>query len=97
MIYILKFSHPIGNPAKPKGQAGYYIGWCPDDGLEDRLSEHSRGQGAAITRAVVERGFRLELVSTLPGTRDDERKLKRQKNTPRIVRKLMNEVVQWQP
>lgn len=97
MIYILKFSHTIGNPSNPRGQARYYVGWCEDWRLEDRLNEHNTGRGAAITRAVVERGFRLELVATLPGTRDDERKLKRQKNTPRIVRKLMEGGVQWQP
>lgn len=92
MIYILKFSHMIGNRSNPRGQAGYYIGWCEDWRLEERIDDHVAGRGACITRAVVERGYGLELVATLPGTRDDERKLKRQKNTPRIVRKLVGEV-----
>lgn len=85
MIYILEFSQPLGSA---RHQAKYYIGSCRDDLLEDRLNLHRTGQGACITRAAVERGFRLELVATLPGGRKEERKLKQQKNTPRIVRKL---------
>jgi len=84
-IYILEFSQPLGNE---KHRANYYIGWCSEGRLLDRFQEHCAGCGAAITRAVIERGYKLKILYTMTGTRDDERKLKRQKNTPRLVRHL---------
>lgn len=85
MIYILEFSAPLGNA---RHMANYYIGYCEDDRLQDRLKEHRDGRAAAITRACVERGIELVVVATLPGDRSDERRLKRRKNTPRIVRQI---------
>lgn len=82
MVYILQFSQPLGSP---KHQANFYIGYCRDDLLDERLHLHRTGQGAAITRAAVLRGYSLELVATLTGGREEERRLKRQKNCRRIV------------
>lgn len=82
MIYILEFSHPLGNH---KHQARYYLGSCRDDLLQERIQTHRDGRGAAITRAAVERGYRLELVGTLPGGRDEEKRLKRWKKTSQIA------------
>ena len=86
MIYILEFGAPLGNLSTPHGSARYYIGWCEDWRLEERFNEHRNGLGAAITRAAVERGISLSIVVTMPGNRKDERRLKNQKNTPRIVK-----------
>lgn len=80
MIYILEFSEPLHH-------ARYYLGYCDDGRLQQRLAEHLSGQAAAITRAAVRAGIQLEVVVAIPGDRTLERKLKRQKNTPRIVRK----------
>lgn len=86
MIYILKFTQTIGNKSNPRGQARYYVGYCEDDRLDERLAEHRSGHGAAITRVVIEKGYDFEVALTIPGaTRTDERKLKNRKNTPRFV------------
>lgn len=82
MIYVLQFSEPLCH-------AKFYLGYCEDDRLEQRIQEHKSGRGAAITRAAVERGISLSLVLTMEGNRDYERRLKRQKNTPRLVRKAL--------
>lgn len=88
MIYILEFERPIGNLSNPKGQARFYLGYCDDSRLSDRLSEHKAGKGAALTRYAVAAGIGFVVAATLPGTKEDERRLKRQKNTPRIVSRL---------
>lgn len=82
MIYILEFDQPI-NPGRP---ARYYIGWAKDDmTFTARLKHHANGTGSAFCRAAAERGIGFTVVAMMPGSREDERRLKRQKNTPRIV------------
>lgn len=86
MIYILKFERKLGNPNNPRAQAQYYVGYCDDDRLHERLAEHQRGTGAAITRACVERGIGFSVVLTLPGGTDVEAYLKyKYKNTRLLV------------
>ncbi len=98
MIYILEFSAPLGDVNNPRGQARYYIGFCSDDrDLADRLAEHRAGWGAAMCRAANQRGITYQVVATLPGDRAEERRLKRQKNTPRIVRRLKQQGEQHEP
>ncbi len=85
MVYLLRFSRPIGGP---KHYAQFYLGWTPDreGALELRLSWHRRGLGARITRAAVAQGAELELVRTWPGySRKDERCLKNRKNHKRLL------------
>lgn len=82
MVYFLEFSQPLGTA---KHQARYYIGYCADDKLDQRLNDHKTGQGAAITRALLTKGLTFECVATLPGDRTFERKLKNRKNTRRIL------------
>ncbi len=86
MLYLLKFSQPLGSD---KHKAQYYLGWveCHKQ-LEHRLRQHRAGQGAAITRAAVERGYELHLVGTMPGDRKEERRLKSMKNHKRIAVKF---------
>jgi predicted GIY-YIG superfamily endonuclease len=89
MIYILRFERPLGNPRNPRGMAQYYIGWCEEGKLDRRLAAHRAGRGAVITRAAVREGIRFDVIFTMPGSRKDERRLKNQKNTPRLVRRLL--------
>ena len=86
MIYILKFSGKLGNE---KHQAEFYIGYCEEGRVNERLAEHRNGQGAAITRAAVERGFELTIVLTLPGDRKTERRLKNRNNARLIVERAL--------
>lgn len=81
ILYILKFV-PAFHHAK------YYVGWCYPGGLYKRLQAHRTGRGAHITRAAIEQGHRLELIWDHPGTREDERRIKKQKNTPEFVDRL---------
>ncbi|MCS6846537.1 MAG: endonuclease [Anaerolineae bacterium] len=82
MVYLLTFP-AIGSD---KHRASHYIGYCDDDPTE-RLERHRAGQGARITAAAVERHGpdALVLVWALPGTRDDERRMKRQRNHRRFL------------
>lgn len=82
MVYILRFSKPLGNA---KHSAQFYIGYCEPGRLADRLAEHNAGAGAAITRAAVEKGYSLEVIATFKGDRTLERRLKARKATARIV------------
>jgi hypothetical protein len=61
-VYLLHFIRPIGNPGSPHGMAQHYIGWssCP----ERRINAHVECRGAAIMRAVVERGIGFLVVAT---------------------------------
>ena len=92
MIYVLKFEHPLGRPGR-HSQAQFYLGYCEDDRLADRLAEHAAGYGAAITRAAVQRGYRLELVLAIPGDRSEERRLKNWKNHRRVIQRYARESV----
>lgn len=92
MIYVLEFERPLGNPDNPRAQARYYLGWCEDDRLEERFSEHLRGWGAAITRAAVNRRIAFEVVLKLPGDRTEERRLKNYKNTPKLVERYRRQL-----
>lgn len=87
MIYVLQFTEALGNRENPRGQARYYVGYCDDDRFHERMQEHQKGRGAAITRAAVQRGISFHPVLTLPGDRSEERRIKRMKNTPRFVQR----------
>jgi predicted GIY-YIG superfamily endonuclease len=85
MIYILEFDRPLHH-------ARYYIGWTKDEyTLPARLKHHQNGQGAAITRAAAQQGISWRLVWTMEGDKHIERQLKRQKNTPRLVKRFLQD------
>ena len=86
MVYIIEFSPPLGH-------AHFYVGYCADNGLKKRFKQHLTGQGAAICRAAVERGIQLSIIATLPGFRDEERRIKARKNTPKFVQQLKRQGV----
>lgn len=87
VLYFLKFSQAIGSS---RHEAAYYLGWARDDvTLERRIKDHRSGRGAAITKAAVASGARLEVVAVMPGNRDDERRIKNSHNHKRWL--LRNE------
>lgn len=87
MVYLLRFTRPLGDPSRPGCHARYYLGWCPDGpgrslyALFERIAEHRAGRGAAITAAAVAVGAQLQLVRTWPGA-DRARERAMKKNGP---------------
>ena len=81
-VYLIHFDQPIGDLNNPHGQAQHYIGYTDD--LEARLKRHRQGNGAAIMAAVKAAGIDWQLVRVWDGDRGLERKLKAQKNSPRL-------------
>jgi len=79
MLYILEFSTPMHH-------AKYYVGWTKN--LGKCLEHHKKGQGASITRAVIKSGRKLNLVFAATVDRKIESRIKKQKNTPRLVEKI---------
>lgn len=72
-IYLIHFERPYHH-------AKHYIGWSSD--VDARMIAHEVGRGSALMRAVTGAGIKWKVVRTWPGTRDDERRLHRQKNSP---------------
>jgi hypothetical protein len=80
MIYLLRFTFPLGSD---RHEARYYLGYTSRKRIDERLKEHLNGEGAAITRAAVERVAPhvepWEVVWTVRGDRWGERVLKGRK------------------
>lgn len=74
-IYLLHFNTPFKH-------ARHYLGYTPD--LDSRLADHAAGRGARLTQVIAEQGITFQLARTWDGTRADERRLKNQKNAPRL-------------
>src|SRR5690349_21420741 len=85
MLYILEFDKELG-----KGQFGrakFYLGYCDEERLFERIDEHRKGHGAAITRACVQKKIGFHLAATYPGgTRSDERRFKNWKNNRKVLK-----------
>lgn len=77
-IYLLHFTQPIS----PRHTAQHYLGVA--DNLGQRLALHRAGQGARLCAVARERGIAFVLARTWPGDRRAERRLKNQKNAPRL-------------
>ncbi len=73
-VYIIHFEQPLHH-------ACHYIGWT--NNLSKRLAEHRSGTGARLLAAVNAAGIGWQVVKTIPGGRDLEAKIKRQKHGPR--------------
>jgi hypothetical protein len=76
MIYLLHFERPVS------GHARHYMGWCRDSltDLRTRLREHRTGNGhtgSVLTHAAHQQGIEFWLVRTWPGSRAEERRMKR--------------------
>lgn len=65
---------------RPYRHARHYLGWAAD--VERRLAEHRAGRGSPLLRAAAAAGIEFQVVRTWPGTRFEERRLHRFKNTP---------------
>jgi predicted GIY-YIG superfamily endonuclease len=73
--YLLHFTAPYKH-------ARHYLGTTKD--LFTRIQLHKAGKGARLTQVVRENGIDFYLVRTWDGGRQTERRLKRQKNSPRL-------------
>ena len=91
IVYVIRLREPIGDRKKPHGWAQYYCGWCHDD-PERRLEEHRAGRGSRMLAAAAERGIEFELVFQMAGTRDDERAVKRYKDTARWLERVRHQL-----
>lgn len=65
---------------RPYRHARHYLGWAAD--VERRLAEHRAGRGSPLLRAAAAAGISFDVVRMWPGTRFEERRLHRFKNTP---------------
>lgn len=72
-LYLLCFGADYG--AGRHGRARHYLGWALD--ADARVREHLAGRGSPLVAAAVGAGLAVELVRVEPGTRHDERRLKR--------------------
>lgn len=81
MVYLIHFDQPIS----PNLTTQHYIGYT-SRGKRKRFAEHKAGSGARLTRVANERGIDYRIVRTWwkKGTRAFERKLKNQKNSPKL-------------
>lgn len=77
-IYLLHFHEPLSEI----NNARHYLGFCYN--LENRIEQHRKGQGSRFTQVANERGIKWELVRIWEGGRNEERKLKNQRNAPRL-------------
>lgn len=75
VVYLLHFHRRYRH-------AGHYLGWTAN--LQERLAAHQSGNGARLMEVISEAGIGWELAKTWEGNRDLERKLKAQKNSPRL-------------
>ncbi len=74
-VYLIHFD-------KPYRHAQHYLGYTND--LDARLAAHASGNGARLMEVVANAGITWRLAQTWAGGRELERRLKRQKNSPRL-------------
>jgi hypothetical protein len=70
-LYLLCFRERLGTD---KHSINHYLGFAWD--LDARLERHRAGQGARITKALIERGIGWDVVAVWPGNRGVENELK---------------------
>ena len=75
MVYLLHFSRPYRH-------ARHYLGYTDD--LDRRLEDHQAGTGARLMEVIVEAGIEFTVARVWEGDRSLERRLKNQKNSPRL-------------
>ncbi len=76
MVYLIHFHRKLN-------RAGHYIGYT--DNLEKRLLCHKSGNGSKLMKAVVVAGISWEVVRVWENVdRHFERRLKNQKNSPKL-------------
>jgi hypothetical protein len=80
--YLVHLDKPMGSD-HPRGRCQHYIG-TTSVGVDRRLAVHREGRGSRLLAAANDRGIAYDVVRTWPGGRDVERRLKRQRNAPRL-------------
>ena len=76
-VYLLAFLAPDGRGGwqhAPYRHAAHYLGWSAD--IRERIGEHVAGRGARLVSVVIAAGYRVQLVRTWAGGREQERALK---------------------
>ncbi len=73
-IYLIHFDRPYKH-------AKHYVGWTTN--LERRMKKHRSGKGARLLRVIQNAGIGWVVAKTWEGTRKNERKFKKRKDTPR--------------
>lgn len=81
VTYLVHLDQALGS-TRPRGRAQHYLGTTIN--LDQRLQTHREGRGARMLAAAVQRGIGFDVVRTWPGGRDVERRLKAQRNAPRM-------------
>lgn len=74
-VYLLHFQTAFKH-------ARHYTGWASN--LDARLGHHRRGTGARLLQVLAEQGIDWQLARTWKGSRQDERRIKKQHNAPRL-------------
>lgn len=82
LIYFIEFKPPLGSK---RHRARFYCGWTRAP-LPCRITAHMLGLGAAITAWAAKHNVQMTCIHSEPGTRADERRIKRQKNHARYLR-----------
>lgn len=80
MLYLLHFDPPFRH-------ARHYLGFSEGDSagqVSVRVNRHIAGNGAKLTKHAVESGCELIHVLTMPGGRNEERRIKKSHNVPRL-------------
>jgi predicted GIY-YIG superfamily endonuclease len=78
-VYLLHFAAPI---APGRHTCQHYLGVADD--LERRIAEHRAGRGSRLCEVAKERNISFEVVRVWEGSRKLERRLKNQKNSPKL-------------
>ena len=86
-LYLIELERPIGDVARPRCSARYYLGWCKSS-PELRLVQHRRGDGARMLAWCNEAGVGYRLIATWRGTIADEWRLKRAGHFDRLAGKV---------
>jgi predicted GIY-YIG superfamily endonuclease len=81
ICYLVHLDQALGS-SHPRGRARHYVGTTIN--LDQRLATHREGKGARILAAANERGIAYSVVRTWEGGRETEKKIKAQRNAPRL-------------
>ena len=84
MVYLLHFARPY--PRDARASVRHYIGFTQNGHtLGRRIDHHRAGSGARLMAAVSAAGIDFVVARTWPkADRNEERRLKNQKNAPRL-------------
>jgi hypothetical protein len=81
VCYLVHLDQKLGTD-HPRGGARHYVGTTIN--LDQRLETHRAGKGARMLAAAVDRGITFDVVRTWPGGRETEKRIKAQRNAPRL-------------